>query len=478
MVKIGFISKVDAIGNILYITTKELGLPIELTDVERSWVGSQFEHNKDLVHINRYDKQIYILSVPSKKQAWQTSESLRCSGADVLKMLNTLKQGSVSVVNMTGDSGVLVDVVEGMYLASYQFIKYVSEYDKKLNSVKLINVVDADTDIFNGLINLWDSVGEVKTLVNEPAISLSTVDYVDYLRKMCGNCGITLDVFDKEWLVDNGMGGILSVNMGSVDPPYLCSMEWKPDGHINSKPIVLIGKGIMYDTGGLSLKPSSSMETMKSDMGGSAAVTGVMRAIALNNIPLNVIALIPMTDNIPGPNAYAPGDVIKMHSGIFVEVLNTDAEGRMLLADALSFAKKFDPHIVIDIATLTGSARAAVGENASVIMGTAEQKYINDIIECGLSVHERLVQFPLWYDYGDMIKSDIADINNTGGLLAGAITAGKFLEKFTSYPWMHIDIGGSAYNTKGGDYRGKGATGMGVRLLYSFLNTCVSGLKG
>jgi leucyl aminopeptidase len=167
-----------------------------------------------------------------------------------------------------------------------------------------------------------------------------------------------------------------------------------------------------------------------------------------------------------------------MHSGIFVEVLNTDAEGRMLLADALSFAKKFDPHIVIDIATLTGSARAAVGENASVIMGTAEQKYINDIIECGLSVHERLVQFPLWYDYGDMIKSDIADINNTGGLLAGAITAGKFLEKFTSYPWMHIDIGGSAYNTKGGDYRGKGATGMGVRLLYSFLNTCVSGLKG
>ena len=160
-----------------------------------------------------------------------------------------------------------------------------------------------------------------------------------------------------------------------------------------------------------------------------------------------------------------------MHNGLFVEVLNTDAEGRMILADALSYAKIFNPSLVVNIATLTGAANAAIGENAAVVMGTAEQNIISQLLDCGFNAHERLVQFPMWDDYADLIKSEIADIKNVGGPLAGAITAGKFLEKFVAYPWIHIDIAGSAYHPKGGDYRGKGATGMGVRLLYQFIKT-------
>ena len=200
---------------------------------------------------------------------------------------------------------------------------------------------------------------------------------------------------------------------------------------------------------------------------------GAMQAISANKLPVHVIALTPATDNRPSGNAYAPGDVITMHSGTKVEVLNTDAEGRLILADALSFAKKYNPELVIDLATLTGSAVAAIGHYGIVSMHQQAEKDHTLLKKIGEYTHERLAEMPFWEDYDDLIKSDVADIKNLGGPHAGAITAGKFLAHFTDYPWIHLDIAGASYSQVKYGYRGKGATGMGVRLLYEFIKAKV-----
>jgi leucyl aminopeptidase len=211
------------------------------------------------------------------------------------------------------------------------------------------------------------------------------------------------------------------------------------------------------------------MDTMKCDMAGAAAVAAAISAIALAKLPYYIVALIPSTDNRPGGNAYTPGDVVTMFDGQTVEVLNTDAEGRMLLGDALAYAKKYEPSLVFDFATLTGAAAAAIGSFGTVCMGTADEKTKEMLKNSGNQVHERLVEFPFWDDYANLIKSDLADMKNIGGPVGGAITAGKFLEKFTDYPWMHFDIAGPAYLNAADQYRGKQGTGVGVRLIFDFV---------
>jgi leucyl aminopeptidase len=267
------------------------------------------------------------------------------------------------------------------------------------------------------------------------------------------------------------MGGLLAVNKGSIDPPTFTIFEWKPKNKVNKKPIVLVGKGVMYDTGGLSLKPTNYMDTMKCDMAGGAAVAGAMYAISKAKLPVHVIGLIPATDNRPDGNAYVPGDVITMLDGTTVEVLNTDAEGRMIMADALSYAKNYDPELVIDIATLTGAAAVALGENAIVGMCTKSEKEFRALQKSGMRVNERVIEFPFWDEYKDMLKSTIADLKNIGGMYAGAITAGKFLEHFTDYPYIHLDIAGPAFIKKRDSYRVTGGTGVGVRLFFEFVKS-------
>lgn len=269
------------------------------------------------------------------------------------------------------------------------------------------------------------------------------------------------------------MGGLLSVNAGSVDEPTFTIMEYKPKRPRNKKPYVFVGKGVVYDTGGLSLKPTpNSMDSMKCDMAGAAAVGAAMYAIAKNKLNVHVIALVPATDNRPGFNAFAPGDIITMMDGSTVEMLNSDAEGRMILADALHYAKQFNPELTIDMATLTGAAMAAIGTAGMVGMGTANKKHRDLLHASGLQVHERIAEFPFWDEYDDLMKSDIADQKNIGGPLAGAITAGKFLVKFTNYPYYHLDIAGPAFLNAKDAYRSKGGTGYGVRLLYRFIKNC------
>jgi leucyl aminopeptidase len=266
------------------------------------------------------------------------------------------------------------------------------------------------------------------------------------------------------------MGGLLAVNRGSIDPPTFSILEWNPGNAKNKKPIVLVGKGITFDTGGLSLKPTpNSMDSMKSDMAGGATVAAVIYAAAKSGLAVHLIALIPATDNRPDGNALTPGDIIYTHSGKSVEVLNTDAEGRLILADALSFAKKYDPTLVVDVATLTGSAAMAIGPYGIVAMGNAGRETFDLLKQSGERVYERIVEFPFWNEYDELIKSDIADIKNIGSREGGAITAGKFLANFVDYPWIHLDIAGPAFLSTADHYRGKGGTGTGVRLLLDFL---------
>ncbi len=305
--------------------------------------------------------------------------------------------------------------------------------------------------------------------MSEPGSVLTAEELSKRIVKVGKDAGFKTDVLNKSKIESLKMGGLLAVNYGSIEPPTFNILEWKPKDAINKKPIVFVGKGVVFDTGGISLKPPSNMDEMKSDMSGAAAVVGTLNAISRNKMPVHVIGLIPATDNRPGQNAYYPGDIIKMFDGTTVEVLNTDAEGRMILADALAYAKKYKPELVINLATLTGSAVMAIGEFGTVAFMKTEEKVKNELQKAGNDTYERLVEFPLWEEYAELIKSDIADVKNIGGREAGAITAAKFLERFTDYDFVHFDIAGTAYNAKGSNYNAKGGTGIGVRLLSEFL---------
>ncbi len=399
------------------------------------------------------------------------NEKWRKVGAKAQAMASHYKMDSITLVNATDSADALAQVAEGFILANYVFDKYktlpkgngiVKELVLLKGSIteKALKEIEVTTD---GTLYARD-------LVNEPLSYLTAEQLSEELQKLGKEAGFSVEVFDKKKIEKLKMGGLIAVNLGSPNPPTFNVLEYKPKKAVNNTPIVLVGKGVVYDTGGLSLKPTpNSMDQMKCDMGGAASVAGAFYAAAKNELPVHLIGLIPATENRPGGNAYVPGDVIVMHSGLMVEVLNTDAEGRMILADALSYAKKYKPELVIDLATLTGAAHRAIGAQGAVYMGNAGDEVKKSLSDSGYAVHERLVEFPMWEEYDEMIVSDVADIKNVGGATGGATTAGMFLRRFTDYPWIHIDIAGPAFLDKPDGYRPKNGSGYGVRLLYDFL---------
>jgi leucyl aminopeptidase len=281
--------------------------------------------------------------------------------------------------------------------------------------------------------------------------------------------GIKVEVLNKNKIEALKMGGLLAVNKGSTEPPTFTIMEYKPAKARNKKPVVLVGKGVVFDTGGSNLKTGSFMDNMKCDMAGSATMAATILAVARLGLPVHVIGLMPATDNRIDANAIAPGDVITISNGTTVEVLNTDAEGRLILADALTYAKKYKPSLVITAATLTGAASRAIGRYGVVAMQQNAESEMEALKTSGMKVYERIAEFPFWDEYGDLIKSDVADIKNIGGIDAGMITAGKFLAHFVEAPFIHLDIAGPAFIEKKDQYRTAGGTGIGVRLLVDFL---------
>lgn len=441
---------------------------LNLSKEELAYVNNKLKGKEKNIVINRFNTIIMVLIDNSIKDL----EQLRLFGNKALALANHHKYQNLHIDAVGFNNDDVYAIAEGAALSNYQFLHYKS--DKQKNSVVEISV---GSNLLNKvqieqLSIITESVFMARNWVNTPVMDLDAVDFAKQMEKSAKSVGIKTEVLTKKQIQSLKMGGLLAVNLGSKTPPTFTIMEYKPAKCVNKQPLVLVGKGVVYDTGGLSLKPTAnSMDHMKCDMAGGATVAAAIYAIAKAKLPYYVVALVPATDNRPGEIAYTPGDVITMYDKQTVEVLNTDAEGRMLLADALAYAKKYKPELVIDFATLTGAAAAAIGPFATVFMGTAKDEIKLQLKQIGHNVHERLAEFPFWDDYADLLKSDIADIKNIGGPIAGAITAGKFLEKFTDYPWLHFDIAAPAYLDKPEGYRPKNGTGTGVRLIFEFVRT-------
>lgn len=439
-----------------------------LTTAEKKFIENRIEDDTyiDLSNLER----VKIVCMPKKEAGYKRKEEVRVLVSKATDLLNKRKHKSVQLISLSNDEELLKVASESILLSNYQFLKYFKDKKKRKNTLEQVEVVGVTQSSLEEVKNIAQATNIARTLVNEPVSFLDAEEISRQIEKLGKEADFKVNILNKSKIEALKMGGLLAVNKGSFTPPTFSVLEYKPKNAVNTKPIVFVGKGIVYDTGGLSLKPTAgSMDSMKSDMGGAAAVIGAFYAISKNKLPVHVIGLIPATDNRPGNHAYTPGDVVEMYDGTTVEVLNTDAEGRMILADALSYAKKYNPELVIDLATLTGAALVAVGSLAIASMGTAKGGKYKRLIESGNNVYERLASLPFWDEYGELIKSDIADLKNIGGREAGSITAGKFLEHFTDYPWLHLDIAGPAFLDAKNTYRPKGGTGVGVRLLYNFI---------
>lgn len=426
------------------------------------------------LHTYRFDGKLNLAVIGIGNPA-DECEGLRkgCHGAVTLANDHNFTKMVATYPGDQGDRAALtLALAETIPLSNYQFLRYKSK--KEVNSLLSATVVSGlkeGAKLVERAAKVAKATLVARDLVNEPVITLTAETLAHRATELGKEYGFATEVLNKQKIRTLKMGGLLAVNSGSIDPPTFTILEWKPKKPRNKKPVILVGKGVVFDTGGLSLKPTpNSMDSMKSDMAGAAAVIASFCAIAALDLPVHVVGLVPATDNRPGENAYTPGDVITMYDGSTVEVLNTDAEGRMILADALAYAKKYKPELVIDLATLTGAQVVAVGYHGSAFMGTASATVKAALQGAGQRVYERLVELPLWEEYKDQLKSDIADMKNIGGSAGGCITAGKFLEQFTDYPWIHIDIAGPSFLSSADSYRGKNGTGVGVRLLTEFLS--------
>lgn len=468
----------DYEGNIVFLygdQTAERTLPLSKKEV--AVVRERREENRDfLLVFDRLPYRLYFLSFDSEKPAAEVQESLRRSA---MKLIGRFEADRVAEIAVCG-AGTLPEEVaallEGLSLADYSFDRYKSKDPYHLRKA----VVDAayfKKDELEAMQRLWNRIYWCREWVNLPVQDLNAPAFADELAAVAADLdGVTCTVMDKRQIESLRMGGLLAVNRGSVDEPRFVVLEYNPNPRNSRKnqnaPICLVGKGVMYDTGGLNIKPDDYMQEMKSDMAGAATMASVLFAAADNHLPVHLVALLPLTDSRPGFNAYAADDILTMYDGTTVEVVNTDAEGRLILADAIAYAvKNYSPRVIIDAATLTGAAVRAISTFGIAAMEQNGRKEIEMLKLVGEQVYERLVEFPMWKEYDELIKSEYADLRNCGSTpQAGTITAGKFLAHFArEVPYVHLDIAGVAYFTKAQHCWRPGASGYGVRLLYAYL---------
>ncbi|MEM9996185.1 MAG: leucyl aminopeptidase [Bacteroidota bacterium] len=409
-------------------------------------------------------------------------ERLRRAAGRGGALARKLKATRVGIVLPPGrGSEAAAALIEGFVLGSYRYERYRTSGDPVPEIETLTLVTEREDEpvrhAAERALVTAEAACVARDLVNTVAADL-TAETLGAEAKALGKAyGFRVDVWSKKQIEKEGMGGLLAVNRGSLDPPTFIVMEHKPKDAHNEKPIVLVGKAVTFDTGGLSLKPTKdSMDKMKADMAGGGAVVGTMVAVARLELPLHVIGLVPSTDNRPGGRAYVPGDVVTMHDGSTVEVLNTDAEGRMLLADALSYAKRYDPAFCVSVATLTGAAVVALGTKVGAVLTSATDgaaDRLDAFLEAGRRTGDLVAPLPMYDFFAEQLRSDVADRKNVGGREAGTVTAAKFLEHFTGYPngypWVHLDIAGPAFIGETRPYAPKGGTGFGVRLLVDVL---------
>jgi leucyl aminopeptidase len=414
------------------------------------------------------------------KQEEFNLERLRGAYAAAAKQARKLNVQKISTTPDIGQvaystASITQAIVEGFFLSLYQFERFKTTSHEKSNTIERLTIVDPRDNIFNDLKSSAKKaeivarvVCFVRDLVSMPANEMTPADMANQAMKIGKNKNVNVKILSPAIMKKLGMNALLGVAQGSKEPAKFIIMEYR--GTKASEPfIVLVGKGLTFDSGGISIKPAAKMDEMKSDMAGGAAVMGAVIAASELKLKINVVALIPATENLPGGGAYKPGDIIRSLSGQTIEILSTDAEGRLILADALTYAHQYAPAAIIDVATLTGACVIALGNHVIGMMGNNE-KLKKKIESAGESTGERVWELPLWDDYHELIKSDIADLKNTGGRAGGAITAAAFLSNFVGdIPWVHLDIAGPAWLTQDKFYTPKGASGIGVRLLTYFL---------
>ena len=423
-----------------------------------------------------------LLLVGLGKKGKLTGERMRQAAGSAVQVLRKagLKNG-VSILHMAG--GELPDLLraemEGYLLGGYSFDHYKTDPDISGGVEELTILVNQGAEktsenIVSETVMLCESVIIARELVDQPANVATPSFLAEKAVEVAGRYGLECRVMEGEEMEQNGMAALLAVAKGSCQPPRFIILEHR-GGKEKDKPIVLVGKGVTFDSGGISLKPGKGMEMMKDDMAGGAAVIGTLTAAARMKIPVNLVGLIPAVENLPDGRAYKPGDLVKSMSGKTIEIVNTDAEGRMILCDALHYAQRYKPAALIDLATLTGACVVALGSFATGLMSN-DDGLAKVLKKAGEASGERLWELPLWEEYGELMKSDIADMKNAGGPEAGTISAAWFLKQFVGKTrWAHLDIAGTAWEEKGRPYLPKGATGIGVRLLVEYLQGIVAG---
>jgi len=476
----------DVIVISLFENTKKI--PSELSSLDKASGGfiSNLLQNKDFtgklnetVMIPTYKKAIpkRILLVGLGKTTELSSDKVRQAAGTATRVIQGKKFKSPSMLlYKTEYKGISIEditrsVVEGVLLSLYNFTMYktLKKEDKAvINNFTLIvqkkDVLAKVKSVAKNTQTVAEAVCFTRDIVNMAGSDATPTFLANKAKEIAKKTGVKCRTLSRPDMKRLGMGGILNVSRGSSQPPKFIILEYNTRKK-NNDTIVLIGKGVTFDSGGISLKPGANMNLMKADMAGAAAVLGAFKAISNLKPATHIVGLVPCTENMPSGSALKPGDIIKCMSGKTVEILNTDAEGRLILADAIAYAKRYKPDAVIDLATLTGACVAALGTFTSGMLGNND-KLKERVKHAGEKSHERVWELPLWKEYYELIKSNIADIKNTGGRYAGTITAACFLGEFVEdFPWVHLDIAGTFLVEKDTPYIRKGATGVGVRLL-------------
>jgi leucyl aminopeptidase len=410
-----------------------------------------------------------ILLAGLGKRSEVTAETLRQVGGKAAVYLRELgiRETAVSTALISSLNLTPVYFAEGALLGLYTYGRYKKEEGKK--SLKEMTVLARTSKELDSSLDWIKTVASAvwfaRDLVNTPANDM-TPSHLAKAALGLKKKNLSVKVLERKDVQRLGMGSYLSVAKGSHEPPKFIVLEYRGSAQA---PVVLVGKSITFDSGGLSLKPADSMEKMKYDMAGGAAVLGVLKAASESLLPAHLVAMLPATENLPGGSATRPGDVVKAMDGTTIEITNTDAEGRLVVADGIAYARRLKPRAIIDIATLTGACSIALGDEAIAMMGN-DRKLIGEMQKSADAVFERVWEMPLYKEYGEYLKSDIADIKNAAGRNGSLVAAASFLSRFAGdVPWVHLDIAGTAWAEKEKPYTPKGASGIGVRLLSHFI---------
>jgi len=474
-VKINYSNKVSnkSLGNLVLFANENFNI----SGLKKNLSNSEFSYINDLLKTSDLKKNLFVFEVNSKKKIVLVSIKKDLKSFDV----ENLGAELYGCVNYGKNSGYLINsetisskhenfiglFLHGLKLKSYEFNKYKTQKDTRLISIKVLGNKNKSS-VQNQLKfkALEEGIFYAKDLVSEPGNILHPDEYAKRLNSLRKD-GLKVNIYDEKKLKKLGMNALLGVGQGSTKGSYLVTMEWNGAKN-NSKPLAFVGKGVTFDTGGYSLKPAKFMEDMTYDMAGSAAVVGLMKNLALRKAKINAVGVVGLVENMVSGDAQRPGDIVKSYSGKTIEVLNTDAEGRLVLADALTFTeKKFKPKFIVDLATLTGAIIVSLGSEYAGLFSN-DDKLSKQILNVGEKVEEKLWRMPLHKNYDKLMNSknaDMQNINYIGG--AGSTTAAQFLQRFilNKTPWAHLDIAGMAFSKYGGALNSGGATGFGIRLL-------------